>query len=161
MQDEELEINTVQLLLSYNASCNPPSKYEEPFPLLHAAASGHLDIVELLLDHDAEPNGIGRWYEEGKGIGDIPCIYWALGYLEIFRFLLDRGADLSLPVVQTIIQIDQDRHGIISISHEFEDGGRAPTSTLVLREALRWDCTEIVQILLERGISLQNPAQAN
>lgn len=63
--------STVRLLLSYNASCNPHSRYEEPFPLLHTVASGHLDIVELLLDHGAEPNGIGRWYEWSKGIGDL------------------------------------------------------------------------------------------
>lgn len=153
--------STVRLLLSYNASCNPHSRYEEPFPLLHTVASGHLDIVELLLDHGAEPNGIGRWYEWSKGIGDLPCIYWALGYPKIFRFLLDRGADLSVPAVEAIIQIDRDIHGLVSISHKLKGGGRASTSTLVIREALKRGCTEIVQILLERGIPLQNPGQAD
>lgn len=137
--------STVQLLLSYNASYNPPSRYEEPFPLLHAVASGHLDIVELLLDHGAEPNGIGRWYDRSKDIGDLPCIYWALRHPEIFRFLLDRGADLLVPAVEASIQIDRNLHGIISISHEFEGGGRAPTSTLVIQEALKSGYTEIVQ----------------
>ncbi|KAL2701262.1 hypothetical protein AAEP93_008081 [Penicillium crustosum] len=153
--------STVQLLLSYNASCNPPSRYEEPFPLLHAVASGHLNIVELLLDHGAEPNGIGRWYEWSKGIGDLPCIYWALGHPKIFRFLLDRGADLSVPAVEAVFQIHRDIHGLVSISHKFEGGGRVPISTLVIREALKRGCTEIVQILLERGIPLQNPGDAD
>jgi FOG: Ankyrin repeat len=149
--------STVQLLLSYNANYNPPWRYEEPFPLLHAVASGHLDIVELLLDHGAEPNGIGRWYDRSKDIGDLPCIYWALGHPEIFHFLLDRGADLLVPAVEASIQIDRSLHGIISISHEFESGGRAPTSTLIIQEALKNGCIEIVQILLERGIPLQTP----
>ncbi|KOS42717.1 hypothetical protein ACN38_g6393 [Penicillium nordicum] len=153
--------STVQLLLSYNASYNPLSRYEEPFPLLHAVASGHLDIVELLLDHGAELNGIGRWYDRHKDIGDLPCIYWALRHPEIFRLLLDRGADLSVRAVEASIQIDRNLHGIISISHEFEGGARAPTSTLVIQKALESGCTEIVQILLERGIPLQIPGQAS
>ncbi|KAJ5498476.1 hypothetical protein N7453_007527 [Penicillium expansum] len=152
--------STVQLLLSYNASYNPPSRYEEPFPLLHAVASGHLDIVKLLLDHGAEPNGIGRWCDQNREIGDLPCIYWAVPYPEIFRLMLDRGADLLAPAVEAIIQINRSIHEIISISHEFEGAGRAPTSTFVLQEALERGCTEIVQILLERGIPLQTPVKA-
>lgn len=52
-------------------------------------------------------------------------------------------------------------YGLVSISHKLESGGRAPTSTLVIREALKRGCTEIVQILLERGIPLQNPGEAD
>ncbi|KAJ5400369.1 hypothetical protein N7465_010858 [Penicillium sp. CMV-2018d] len=152
--------STVQLLLSYNASYSSPSRYEDPFPLLHTVTSGHLDIAELLLDHVAEPNGIGRWYDRSKDIGDLPCIYWALGHPEIFRFLLDRDADLSVPAVEASIQIDRSLHGIISIRQEFEGGGRARTSTLVIQEALKSACTEIIQILPERGIPLQTPGQA-
>lgn len=78
--------------------------------------------MELLLDHGAEPNGIGRWYDRSKDIGDLLCIYWALRYPEIIRFLLDQGADLLVPVVEASIQIDRSLQ-IISISHEFEGGG--------------------------------------
>lgn len=65
-----------------------------------------------------------------------------------------------MPSVEARIQIDRSLHEIISISHEFEGGGRAPTSALVIQEALKSGRTEMVQILLERGIPLQTPGKA-
>lgn len=151
--------STVQLLLSYNASYNPPSKYEDPFPLLHAVASGHLDIVELLLNHGAEPNGIGRWHCCQKEVGDLPCIYWAVKYPEIFGLLLDRGADLLLPAAKARIRTERDPEtDAITVIHHMPGGtGRMvtePTSTFVIQNAIETGCTEAVQILLERGIPL-------
>lgn len=153
----------VQLLLSYNARWHPLWKYEEPNPLLHAVASGHLHIVKLLIDDGADPNGIGRWYCPRNEIANLPYIYWAVTYPEVFRFLLDRGADLSLPVVKAKIQIDRRpiTAMITSIRHMVEDRTpivTAPTSTHVVQKALQGDCAETLQIPLERGIPL-NPSE--
>jgi hypothetical protein len=152
--------STVQLLLSYDARWYPHSTYEEPNPLLHAVASGHLPVVELLLNHGADPNGVARWYCTSDLIADVPCIYWAVPHSDIFRLLLDRGADLSLPVTKAAIGLrrDVDTGRVVSIFNMREDIWpvvTAPTSMHVLQKALQSGCTETVQIMLDRGISLQ------
>ncbi|KAJ5365073.1 hypothetical protein N7517_007959 [Penicillium concentricum] len=136
---------TVKLLLSYNASYNPPRDTKN-------LASGQLDIVDLLLNHGAEPNGIGRWHYEEKEIGDLPCIYFAETYPEIFRLLLDRGTDLLLPAAKARKELNWDllTDETTTIQHVSDDAGRpvtAPTSTFVTKKALESGSTETDQIL--------------
>ncbi|KAJ5964685.1 uncharacterized protein N7479_004561 [Penicillium vulpinum] len=164
LPEEPPGISVLPLVNGYK----PTSKYEEPFPLLYVVASGRLNTVEPLFNHGAEPKGIGRWRSKRNGIDDVcfsfeicdlPCIRWTLAYPEIFRLLLDRGADISLPATKVIIKFDRvpATGGIISTRHEFECPGRAPTSTIVLQKALKSGHTETVQIILEKWILLQTP----
>ena len=40
--------------------------------------------MELLLNHGAEANGIGRWHDLDNDIGGLLCIYFAVAYPDIF-----------------------------------------------------------------------------
>lgn len=58
-----------------------------PSPLAVAAEGGHLQIVQLLLEHGAYPNG-------GQGDSGTPLeLAFKGGYFEITQLLLDHGAD--------------------------------------------------------------------
>ncbi|KAL3450350.1 hypothetical protein BJX65DRAFT_270605 [Aspergillus insuetus] len=54
-----------------------------------ATRSGHAEIVEILLDHGANPNFIN---------GDQLVVYYAIRHEDIFKLLLNRGADPNAPV---------------------------------------------------------------
>ena len=64
-------------------------------PLSNAAATGRMDIVQLLLDHGADPNLPEEQYAP-KGKALYPAVYH--GHYEIAKLLLERGAFPNPPV---------------------------------------------------------------
>jgi ankyrin repeat protein len=64
-------------------------------PLSNAAAAGRLDIVQLLLDHGADPNLPEEQYAP-KGKALYSAVYH--GHFEIAKLLLERGAFPNPPV---------------------------------------------------------------
>ena len=64
-------------------------------PLSNAAAAGRLDIVQLLLDHGADPNLPEEQYAP-KGKALYSAVYH--GHFEIAKLLLERGAFANPPV---------------------------------------------------------------
>ncbi len=64
-------------------------------PLANAAAAGRLDIVELLLDHGADPNLPEEQFAP-KGKALYNAVYH--GHFEIAKLLLERGAFPNPPV---------------------------------------------------------------
>jgi ankyrin repeat protein len=64
-------------------------------PLSNAAAVGRIDIVQLLLDHGADPNLPEEQYAP-KGKALYAAVYH--GHYEIAKFLLERGAFPNPPV---------------------------------------------------------------
>ncbi|HYN06199.1 MAG TPA: ankyrin repeat domain-containing protein [Vicinamibacterales bacterium] len=64
-------------------------------PLSNAAAAGRMDIVQLLLDHGADPNLPEEQYAP-KGKALYSAVYH--GYYEIAKLLLERGAFPNPPV---------------------------------------------------------------
>ena len=89
------DIDRVTELLDADPSlANRPSEYVTYYlgsgtPLRNAAATGHVEIVKLLLDHGADPN----LPEEGIA-PDGHALYSAVynGHFEIAKLLLERGA---------------------------------------------------------------------
>jgi ankyrin repeat protein len=64
-------------------------------PLANAAAAGRMDIVQLLLDHGADPNLPEEQYAP-KGRALYSAVYH--GHFEIAKLLLERGAFPNPPV---------------------------------------------------------------
>ena len=64
-------------------------------PIANAAAAGRLDIVQLLLDHGADPNLREDQYAP-KGRALYSAVHH--GHLEIAKLLLERGAFPNPPV---------------------------------------------------------------
>ena len=64
-------------------------------PLSNAAAAGRMDIVQLLLDHGADPNLPEEQYAP-KGKALYSAVYH--GHYEIAKLLLERGAFPNPPV---------------------------------------------------------------
>ncbi len=95
------DIDRVRELLAQNpALANTVSEHEGYYlgaglPLANAAAAGRMDIVQLLLDHGADPNLAEEQYAP-KGKALYSAVY--NGHYDIAKLLLERGALPNPPV---------------------------------------------------------------
>ena len=95
------DIGRVRELLGQNPSlANRVGEHEGYYlgagaPLSNAAAAGRMDIVQLLLDHGADPNLPEEQYAP-KGKALYSAVYH--GHYDIARLLLERGAFPNPPV---------------------------------------------------------------
>lgn len=58
-------------------------------PLSRAAAAGHAHIVQVLLDHGADPNKPEECAPEGRALWEASCA----NHIDVAKLLLDRGAN--------------------------------------------------------------------
>ena len=95
-------------LLKAGADVNLVSAGDRTSPLLMAVINGHFDLARTLLDHGADPNAVS---EQGVSpLYGVLNVEWApkalypqprahmqqkLGYLELMRLLIDKGADVN------------------------------------------------------------------
>ncbi len=95
-------------LLKAGADVNLVSAGDRTSPLLMAIINGHFDLARTLLDHGADPNAVS---EQGVSpLYGVLNVEWApkalypqprahmqqkLGYLELMRLLIDKGADVN------------------------------------------------------------------
>lgn len=81
-------IDMIELLLRYGAKPNMPNSYGLT-PLVKSSACGYSEIVEMLLDHGANPNSFSNGYS-----ALIEASYH--GYCDIIEILLNYGADINI-----------------------------------------------------------------
>jgi ankyrin repeat protein len=81
-------LRTARLLLEKGAKHSPPHIVDAP--IHRAARAGHTSMVELLLDHGADPN-----LKDGKS---ATALHWAIigGHDGVVKVLARRGADLGV-----------------------------------------------------------------
>ncbi|GAB4544996.1 MAG: hypothetical protein Fur002_18700 [Anaerolineales bacterium] len=92
---------TVKFLINTGASINSPSHNELSVTPLHSSTAGNYEkIVELLLDHEADPNA-----RDQQGFTPLH-IAAQNGNLQIIRLLLFNGANLALPNKNGKLPID-------------------------------------------------------
>jgi len=95
------DIERVRDLLRQDPSLANQTGYHEGYylgagsPLSNAAAAGRLDIVQLLLEHGADPNLAEEQYAP-KGRALYSAVYH--GHYDIAKLLLERGAFPNPPV---------------------------------------------------------------
>ena len=95
-------------LLKAGADVNAVSAGDRTSPLLMAIINGHFDLARVLIDHGANPNALSA-----QGVSPLYAVVnieWApkalypqpqahkqqqLGYLELMRLLIDKGADVN------------------------------------------------------------------
>ena len=80
------------MALDCNADVNTKSEYQGYTPLIQAAENGHLEIVKLLLQHDADVN-------TRKKDGDTAltaAIVAPTSYKDIVEVLLQQNADVNV-----------------------------------------------------------------
>ena len=121
-QDERLNTD---LIVSNLALCDPTHDIlfvedSDHYNLLHKAVIfGELELLELLLDHGVDPNGLKS--EEVCGRGHKKCPLENLGALHLAAFvgrnelvhcLLDRGASTSLQMAVYTLPVVKDYFGL-------------------------------------------------
>ncbi|CAH0050248.1 unnamed protein product [Clonostachys solani] len=94
-------IEIARMLLVKNAEVNAFEPASGWNALMAAASSGHLELVELLLNHGADIN------LQGKGGSSPLGIAARQGNEKIIDLLLDRGATVGFPIIKAAILGDQ------------------------------------------------------
>jgi uncharacterized protein len=94
----------VRLLLGRGVDVNQPESFQKTTPLMWAAAEGHLDVVDLLLEAGANPNlqahvtTLTTRHNADHPTGGFTALMFAAraGNDEMVRRLVARGADINL-----------------------------------------------------------------
>lgn len=163
-------IETVQLLLSAGAEVK--SKRDSHYTALHAAIYTEepdfsnqehtLQLVKLLLKAGVDINASLRQDSETPG---TYCGMTALemaacaGFLDIIKLLLSHGAEMTDATL-----FFATRSGITQVVHFLLDAGaningNAKHGNTALKEAVRCEYDQIVEILLRRGAIVNDPYQ--
>ncbi len=105
---------------SGSPSCQPRpwlSSYRAS-ELGYAAGSGHLNIVELLLSHGADPNQPEDLAPNGRSLFEAS----AGNHLDVARALLDAGADpnVGMDSIGSCLSISEARHGAKDEHHDMQ-----------------------------------------
>ena len=95
---------TVRLLLARGADVNAAEKFQQTTPLMWAAAEGHMEVVDLLLEANANPNLQGHVtsltvrHNADHPTGGFTALMFAArnGNDAMVRKLVARGANLNL-----------------------------------------------------------------
>ena len=85
---ETMDLALMELLIEIGANVNMKEYYTGKTALHYAADMGHLEIVTLLLEHDADIN-----VKNNRGTN---ALHFAVekGHLEVVQLLLDNGVDI-------------------------------------------------------------------
>jgi uncharacterized protein len=97
-------VPTVRLLLARGVDVNHAEKFQQTTALMWAAAEGHLDVVDLLLEAGADPNrqghvtSLGTRHNADHPTGGFTALMFAArnGNEAMVRKLLARGANINL-----------------------------------------------------------------
>ena len=102
---------STEALLKAGADVNALSAGDKTSPLLMAIINGHFDVARMLIDRGADPNAMSM-----QGVSPLYAVLnieWApkalypqpqahkqqqLGYLELMKLLIDKGADVNARV---------------------------------------------------------------
>jgi ankyrin repeat protein len=88
------QVSTIQQWLQSN-----PTKDLKARVATIAASAGQAEVVKLVLEHQLDPNALGRPEDNNIHVKKEPLLFWAIGegHAEVVRILLDAGADLNKP----------------------------------------------------------------
>jgi uncharacterized protein len=97
-------VPAVRLLLARGIDVNAAEKFQQTTALMWAAAEGHIDVVDLLLEAGADPNlqahvtSLTQRHNADHPTGGFSALMWAArnGNDALVRRLAARGADVNL-----------------------------------------------------------------
>nr|MBI3613319.1 ankyrin repeat domain-containing protein [Nitrospirota bacterium] len=149
---ERGDLRAVQTLVGQGAVINETSGIDSELPLVGAATSGKIEVVQFLLDRGADVNMAGNW--ECTAL----CAAARSGHLPIVQLLLDRGANVNsqnrLKFAPLLIAASKGNPQVVKLLLERGADPAIPdhwgTQPLwwAVREAGN---AEVVQMLLEHG----------
>ena len=140
-------IPAVRLLLDRKVDVNAADKFQQETALMWAAAEGHVEVVDALLNAGADPNrkahvtSLTDRKNADHPTGGFTALMWAArnGDEDVVRRLVKGGADMNLKngdgATAAMVAIYNDRFDIAATLI----GILAPTSTTV-RCTPRWKC---------------------
>lgn len=141
------DLNMIELLLAAGAnveSANP----EGQTALMAVARTGNVEAARLLLEHGADVNAVENW-------GGQTALHWAAArnHPAMVEFLIEQGANVD--------QRGIDRNWARRVTSEprmkdMKTGGLTP-----LLYAVRENCLECVEALLDAGADINNPDPDN
>ena len=115
----------------YDRRNNNPSRRQSS-PLYYATAHGDIQMMQYLLDHDENINGLGFEYETETTATSLQCAIENLS-LPAINLLLENGADVNMPAIgpmgESALQ-SACRAGCLGIAQRLIDGKGEPDSRL-------------------------------
>ncbi|OQD77144.1 hypothetical protein PENDEC_c003G06013 [Penicillium decumbens] len=151
------DLAATQALLANGADPSGNEIILDNRPLALAAASGHTDIVKLLLEH-------GATLEAKDSVG-LTALYWAVSenQLDTARCLLSRGADVnsgiddSTPLrsaMSNALRKDRMEMAELLLEHATENAAKGNVGESPLMYAATLSSPKMVQLLLAKGVDL-------
>jgi ankyrin repeat protein len=153
-------VESVAISESPSASLFPPDAPDAPdamdAALVQAAASGHVEGVEILLDNGIDVNQ--------RGPGETTALIEAVDgeRVEVIELLLDRGANVnavnSRNVTAVMIASAQGNVGILSslLDRGADANAVGPDGTTALIQAIDGGHNGIVELLISRGADVNH-----
>ena len=140
-----------------------------------AAARGHLEIFELLLAHNADPNlpafhsgPRSHWdYSSGRTTRDVPIVLAATqGHINIVRKLLQHGANVNPKTTTQKRRFSYDEVKSPEIMNLLLDWGADPSikwksDRSLLSDNLKYGSIAMVKMLFARDTPLDMPLRYN
>ena len=144
-------LEIVKILLEKKADVNATDSNEGMTPLMRACLSGHIDIIEFLLNHNVNIN-----IKDNDGWTAL-MLATVEGYNTITQILIDKGADVNAQDLKgetaLMLACAMGYEKIVQtlINSHAEVNAQDLKGHTALMAACEAGCEEIVQILIDKG----------
>jgi len=143
-------------ILKYGIDVNYVKDHNDFSPLMFAAAEGHCETVQLLLDMGAKIN-----FHDIIGRNALMlCIY--TNEIETFKILLEKGADVNhtdcfdVTILMTAAECSRVDMCTLLLDRGADINYESPEGETVLNHSVYSGSIEIFQLLFEKGAELKN-----
>lgn len=168
---QDIDFKTIEMLVDAGAVINATNK--NGWTALHWAVRGnHLNVVEFLLNKNANINAQARYNDDEEGFTGFTPLYDAVSnsFWDVAKFLIKKGADVNIQketdncesvLQRAIMQDNPDLETIKMIIEKADVNYQNKNSWTALHYASRYNNTEILSLLIQAGANLNLEATYN